>query len=152
MLRGGSSMLGMGNYRNSPFRSAAVDSTILHKVHVQASRNNTIVTVTAPNGDPLFGCSGGSAGFRKAARSGYEAGYRAAFQVFKEIEAKQTEWAVRGVEVLFNGFGQGREAFFRALMATEGAPARNLVRRVTDKTHLKVGGVRPKKRRSEYIG
>jgi small subunit ribosomal protein S11 len=145
-----STSLGLG-FSDPRQRSSFQPAPETHKLHVKASRNNTIITLTAPNGDPLFSSSGGSAGFKKSARSGYEAGYRAAFQVFKEVEAKQTEWGVYSLEVLFNGFGQGREAFFRALLANEGQGTRVLVRRVADTTRLKVGGVRPKKRRSEHI-
>lgn len=90
------------------------------------------------------------AGFKKAQRSGYEAGYRAAFQIFAAIRENRQKWGLNGMEIFWNGFGQGREAVFRALMAAEGEDVRVLVRRMTDKTPLKIGGVRPKKRRSEY--
>lgn len=119
-----------------------------HRLHVQSSRNNTIVTFTMPTGEPLARASGGSVGFRKAARSGYEAGYRAAVRVFQQIGANKKRWNVNGIEVLWNGFGQGREAVFRAFQASEGEMVRGLVKVMTDKTPIKIGGVRPKKRRS----
>ena len=53
--------------------------------------------------------------------------------------------------MLWNGFGQGREAAFRAMMANEGEQVRSLVKVMTDKTPIKVGGVRPKKRRSAFV-
>ncbi|WFD23589.1 hypothetical protein MEQU1_002283 [Malassezia equina] len=124
--------------------------TAPHRMHVQASRNNTIITFTMPTGEPLARASGGSVGFRKAARSGYEAGYRAAVRVFQQIGANKKRWNVNGIEVLWNGFGQGREAVFRAFQASEGEMVRNLVKVMTDKTPIKIGGVRPKKRRSTY--
>ncbi|WFD27535.1 hypothetical protein MNAN1_002533 [Malassezia nana] len=91
-----------------------------HRMHVQATRNNTMITFTMPTGEPLARASGGSVGFRKAARSGYEAGYRAAVRVFQQIGANKKRWNVHGIELLWNGFGQGREAVFRALQASEG--------------------------------
>lgn len=128
----------------------AVDRSIPHRMHVKASRNNTIVTLTMPTGEPLATESGGTAGFRKAQRSGYEAGYRAAVRIFHQIVAHKSQWDIRHIEVLWNGFGQGREAVFRALQASEGEPVRHLIKAMTDKTPIKIGGVRPKKRRSTY--
>ncbi|PKI84681.1 hypothetical protein MVES_001318 [Malassezia vespertilionis] len=118
-----------------------------HRLHVQATRNNTMVTFTMPTGEPLANASGGTVGFKKAGRSGYEAGYRAALRIFEKIGANQTRWRVNSIEVLWNGFGQGREAVFRAMMASEGEKVRGLVKVMTDKTPIKIGGVRPKKRR-----
>ena len=86
-------------------------------------------------------------GFKKAQRSGYEAGYRAAVRVFQHIVAHRAQWGVKDIEVLWNGFGQGREAVFRALQASEGENVRHMVLAMTDKTPIKIGGVRPKKRR-----
>lgn len=118
-----------------------------HRLHIKSSRNNTIVTFTMPTGEPLVGESGGTVGFKKAQRSGYEAGYRAAVRVFQHIVTHRAQWGVKNIEVLWNGFGQGREAVFRALQASEGENVRNMVLAMTDKTPLKIGGVRPKKRR-----
>ncbi|KAJ1020226.1 hypothetical protein NDA18_005826 [Ustilago nuda] len=118
-----------------------------HRLFVNSSRNNTILTLTSPTGDPLASASGGSVGFKKSARSGYEAGYRAAFSMFGKINEFKNAWRIVHLEVLWNGFGQGREAVFRALLAGEGQTTKNLVSKMTDKTPLKIGGVRPKKRR-----
>ena len=118
-----------------------------HRMHIRATRNNTLITFTMPTGEPLANASGGTVGFKKAGRSGYEAGYRAALDVFARIHANRARWGVDSIEMLWNGFGQGREAVFRALMANEGEAVRGLVHVMTDKTPLKIGGVRPKKRR-----
>lgn len=122
-------------------------TTLPHRLFVNASRNNTILTLTSPSGDPLASASGGSVGFKKSARSGYEAGYRAAFSMFGKINEFKDAWRVQHLEVLWNGFGQGREAVFRALLAGEGQGTKNLISKMTDKTPVKIGGVRPKKRR-----
>ncbi|WFD42426.1 hypothetical protein MPSI1_001070 [Malassezia psittaci] len=123
------------------------ESNAPHRLHVQSTRNNTMVTLTAPTGEPLANASGGTVGFKKAGRSGYEAGYRAAVRIFSRIAENQKRWRINSIEVLWNGFGQGREAVFRAMLANEGEQVRNLVKVMTDKTPIKVGGVRPKKRR-----
>ncbi|KAN0064962.1 hypothetical protein ACQY0O_002020 [Thecaphora frezii] len=129
-------------------RSRTLTSTApSHKLHILSSRNNTILTLTNPEGEPLASSSGGSVGFKKAARSGYEAGYRAAFTMFAKIAEKRDAWRIHNLELLWNGFGQGREAVYRALMAGEGQETRQLVVKMTDKTPIKIGGVRPKKRR-----
>lgn len=118
-----------------------------HRLFINASRNNTILTLTSPSGDPLASASGGSVGFKKSARSGYEAGYRAAFAMFGKINEFKDAWRIQHLEVLWNGFGQGREAVFRAMLAGEGQGTKNLISKMTDKTPVKIGGVRPKKRR-----
>lgn len=122
-------------------------STLPHRLFVNSSRNNTILTLTSPSGDPLASASGGSVGFKKSARSGYEAGYRAAFSMFGKINEFKDAWRISHLEVLWNGFGQGREAVFRALLTGEGQPTKGLISKMTDKTPVKIGGVRPKKRR-----
>ncbi|TKY87590.1 hypothetical protein EX895_003604 [Sporisorium graminicola] len=131
--------------RYAPLFSSS--TTLPHRLFVNSSRNNTILTLTSPTGDPLASASGGSVGFKKSARSGYEAGYRAAFSMFGKINEFKDAWRIQHLEVLWNGFGQGREAVFRALLAGEGQGTKNLISKMTDKTPVKIGGVRPKKRR-----
>lgn len=53
----------------------------------------------------------------------------------------------RELEIVFDGFGNGRDAFVASLMGAQGAGIRELVRAVRDKTVVKIGGPRPKKRR-----
>lgn len=93
--------------------------------------------------------SGGTAGFKKAQRSGYEAAYRAAFQMFGSINNNRLKWGLQSIEIVWKGFGQGREAVFRALMASEGQEVKLRIAKMIDATPIKIGGVRPKKRRSE---
>ncbi|SPO31521.1 related to ribosomal protein YmS18, mitochondrial [Ustilago trichophora] len=140
MVRGASA----SRYSPALFHSS---STQPHRLFVNSSRNNTILTLTSPSGDPLASASGGSVGFKKSARSGYEAGYRAAFSMFGKINEFKDAWRISHLEVLWNGFGQGREAVYRALLAGEGQGTKNLISKMTDKTPVKIGGVRPKKRR-----
>jgi small subunit ribosomal protein S11 len=92
-------------------------------------------------------CSGGSCGFAKVNRSSYEAGYQCAVRMFARILQEKRTNGILSLEVIFKGFGQGRDAVQKALVATEGDEIRPLVLRVTDKTPLKIGGTRSKKTR-----
>lgn len=53
------------------------------------------------------------------------------------------------MHVVWNGFGQGRDAVYRAFLSSEGESARAMVHTMSDATKIKIGGVRPKKKRSE---
>ncbi|KAI8079928.1 uncharacterized protein BX664DRAFT_341833 [Halteromyces radiatus] len=112
-----------------------------YQLHVNASFNNTIITLTRPNGSPLVTTSGGSAGFKKAQRSGYEAAHQAAIQLLEKMQAKNLQ--ISNVHIILKGFGPGRDAAFKALVA---GAAWN-VRRITDATPVAFGGCRPKKAR-----
>lgn len=102
----------------------------------------------------LFNVSGGIAGFKKVQRSGYEAGYQCAMRMFQFIKEQQAEVEQSGggarvaVTVLFSGFGQGREAATRAILSADGEAVRQYIVRVTDRTPIKIGGVRTKKQRT----
>jgi len=120
----------------------------IYHLHVSSSRNNTILTFTDAIGNPRAWISSGSCGFKKVQRSGYEAGYQCAVKMFAKIaEEKMRNPGGMKLEILFKGFGFGREALYRALMTTEGEKIRGSVSRVTDTTPLKIGGTRAKKTR-----
>lgn len=112
-----------------------------HQLHINASPNNTIITLTRPTGAPLVTTSGGSAGFKKAARSGYEAAHQAAIQLLDKMNAKNLQ--VPSIHIVLKGFGPGRDAAFKALV---GGFQWN-VKRITDATPIPFGGCRPKKAR-----
>lgn len=88
-------------------------------------------------------------GFKKVQRSGYEAGYQCAVRIFARIaREKATSPTMFRLDIAFSGFGFGREAVFRALMASEGDLIRDSVRELKDTTPLRVGGgTRAKKAR-----
>lgn len=125
-----------------------------HRIHVSCTANNTHIIMSDPQGRPIKSgnWTGGSCGFKGVNRSGYEAGYQCAVRAFarvKELSVEMGSVAAGGprFEVLFKGFGQGREAVFKALMTSEGDEVRPFVTRVTDVTPIKIGGTRAKKRR-----
>jgi small subunit ribosomal protein S11 len=108
-------------------------------VHVQASFNNTIITITDPIGNVLAWSSSGSLGFR-GSRKGTP---YAAQQASLTAANKARETGLRTVEVNVSGPGAGRESAVRAL-ATAGLD----VRAIKDKTPIPHNGCRaPKKRR-----
>ncbi|KAG9082990.1 hypothetical protein FRC06_004742 [Ceratobasidium sp. 370] len=118
------------------------DTDQVYRLHVRSSNNNTIITLTDPQGGALKGgsASGGTVGFKGVGKSdgfglGYEAGYQCALRIFDRIaQLKKTVNMSHGelkIELCLNGmFGQGREAMYRALMTQDGectALARNFV-------------------------
>lgn len=108
------------------------------QVHIHASFNNTIVTVTDINGNALTQCSAGALGFRGSRKSTAFAAQQAA-----EVAAKAAkEYGVRSVEVYVKGPGQGRESAIRAL-----ATAEIDVTLIKDVSPIPHNGCRPPKRR-----
>ncbi|KAG9125764.1 hypothetical protein FRC07_006323 [Ceratobasidium sp. 392] len=106
------------------------DTDQVYRLHVKSTNNNTIITLTDPQGGALKGgsASGGTVGFKGVGRSGYEAGYQCALRIFDRIaQLKRTVNKAHGelkIELRLNGmFGQGREAMYRALMTQDGEHA-----------------------------
>lgn len=106
--------------------------------HVQASFNNTIVTITDMGGNAIVWASSGNQGFKGSRKSTPFAAQRAG-----EMAARKAmEHGMRQVDVYVNGPGSGRESAIRSLQA---AGLRiNLIRDVTPIPH---NGCRPPKRR-----
>src|SRR6201989_1866823 len=103
-------------------------------VHIQASFNNTIVTITDPNGNVLSWKSSGSLGFR-GSRKGPPF---AAQQPASGAANMARDHGVRTVEVRVSGPGSGRESAIRALAAS-GIEVRN----IRDTTPIPHNGCRP---------
>jgi small subunit ribosomal protein S11 len=106
--------------------------------HIQASFNNTIITITDPIGNVIAWSSSGSLGFR-GSRKGTPF---AAQQASLTAANKAKESGLRSVEVHVAGPGAGRESAVRAL-ATAGLE----VRSIKDKTPIPHNGCRPPKKR-----
>jgi small subunit ribosomal protein S11 len=106
--------------------------------HIQATFNNTIVTITDQNGNVLTWSSAGSLGFK-----GSRKGTPYAAQMAAEAAAKKAmDMGLRQVDVLVKGPGAGRESAIRALQAAGLDIA--LIKDVTPVPH---NGCRPPKRR-----
>lgn len=135
---------------------------VLYELHVRTTRNNTILTlctnlgvhspsaanVTRKSGgadedleaqvplfQPVAWVSAGSAGFKGANRSTYDAGVQCALLMLRRLTSINASNgqdrrlklpkggippAVGQLDVFFSGFGQGREAVFRTIMSGEG--------------------------------
>ncbi len=120
-----------------------------YQIHVACTPNNTHILMCNERGMTLKNGSwtGGSCGFKGVNRSGYEAGYQCAMRAFARVKELAREVPGARFEFLFKGFGQGRDAVFKALMTSEGDDVRPFVNRVTDNTPIKIGGTRAKKMR-----
>lgn len=107
-------------------------------VHIYATFNNTIVTVTDVEGNTISWASGGSAGFKGSRKStpyaAQMAGERAARQAMDN--------GMREIAVLVKGPGPGREAAIRALQQTG-----LKVTSIRDVTPIPHNGCRPRKKR-----
>lgn len=107
-------------------------------VHIQASFNNTIVTITDTEGRVLSWKSSGSLGFRGSRKGTPFAAQQAAMNAANMAR----EHGVRAVEVRVSGPGSGRESAIRALAA-----AGIEVKSIRDVTPIPHNGCRPPKRR-----
>jgi len=107
-------------------------------VHVQASFNNTLVSITDPDGKLICWSSAGSLGFKGSRKGTPFAAQQAALRVANAAR----DHGMRSVEVRVKGPGAGRESAIRAL-ATAGLEVRN----IKDVTPIPHNGCRPPKRR-----
>jgi small subunit ribosomal protein S11 len=107
-------------------------------VHIAASFNNTIITISDAGGNSLVWESAGSAGFKGSKKS-----TPFAAQIASEKAAKKAmEYGMKEVEVYIKGPGAGRESAIRALQA-----AGLSVTAIHDITPVPHNGCRPPKKR-----
>jgi small subunit ribosomal protein S11 len=118
-----------------------------HKLHIYAHKHNTHITLSKPNRDALISVSCGNIGFRKAGRGTYDAGYQLAAFVMSRIQDKGLLPQIKKLELVYRGFGPGREAVTKAILGSEGKKIRGMIVKLSDSTRLKFGGVRSKKPR-----
>jgi small subunit ribosomal protein S11 len=107
-------------------------------VHILASFNNTLVSITDPDGKLVCWSSAGSMGFKGSRKGTPFAAQQAALRVANAAR----DHGMRSVEVRVKGPGSGRESAIRAL-ATAGLEVRN----IKDVTPIPHNGCRPPKRR-----
>ena len=113
--------------------------TLSHgRIHVHATFNNTIVTITDTQGNALLSGSAGKAGFKGSRKSTPFAARMAA----QETMAAATDLGLQEVDILVKGPGPGREA---AIRAVQSAGVR--VRLISDVTPIPHNGCRPPKKR-----
>jgi small subunit ribosomal protein S11 len=108
------------------------------QAHILSTFNNTVVTITDPQGAVVCWASAGQAGFKGSRKS---TPYAA--QITADNAARKAmENNMRAVEVFVKGPGSGREAAIRSLQA-----AGLQVTAITDVTPIPHNGCRPPKRR-----
>ena len=108
-------------------------------VHIEATYNNTIVTITDQEGNALCWASSGTQGIKGSKKSTpYAAGKSAEIAGAKAV----AEFGMKKVEVIVKGLGAGREMAVRSLQAT-GLE----VTKITDETPIPHNGCRPPKKR-----
>ena len=106
--------------------------------HIQATFNNTIVTITDPAGDTIAWGSSGAMGFKGTRKSTPFAAQRAA----DRAAAEASRHGMKEIEVRVKGTGSGRESAIRALQS-----AGFKVSLIRDVTPIPHNGCRPPKRR-----
>ncbi|KAI8458736.1 hypothetical protein BY996DRAFT_4576809, partial [Phakopsora pachyrhizi] len=106
----------------------------------------------------------GSVGFKRGRRQDYEAATQASLKMLNNIRdilkipkssssssssqdhrVTVREGIPREFEIVFDGFGVGRDAFFSTIMNSQSTDLREMVRSIRDVTTVRIGGTRPKK-------
>jgi len=106
--------------------------------HVNASFNNTMITITDAQGNAISWSSAGTMGFKGSRKSTPYAAQMAA----EDAAKKAMEHGVRNVTVFVKGPGAGRESALRALNS-----AGFKIQLIRDCTPVPHNGCRPRKRR-----
>lgn len=106
--------------------------------HIRSTFNNTVITITDPEGNTISWASSGTQGFKGSRKSTPFASQLAA----QDAAKKAMEHGMRTVEVYIKGPGSGREAALRSLQA-----AGLNVTLIRDVTPIPHNGCRPPKRR-----
>ncbi|HSX18071.1 MAG TPA: 30S ribosomal protein S11 [Candidatus Saccharimonadales bacterium] len=107
------------------------------QVHVLATFNNTIVSITDGKGNLLTTASAGSSGFRGSKKG---TAYAAQMAAERAITNAKQSYGVSKVDVFVKGIGMGRDAAVRTLVS------QNVdVESIKDVTGVPHGGVRPRR-------
>jgi small subunit ribosomal protein S11 len=121
----------------SPTKKAKL-KIIAGVAHINSTFNNTIVTITDPNGDTISWSSAGSNGFK-----GSRKGTPFAAQIASETAtAKAVSLGLKNVKILIKGQGSGQETAIRAIQ--NGGLKITAVKDITSIPH---NGCRPPKKR-----
>ncbi len=114
--------------------------TVSHgQVHIKATFNNTIITVTDSKGGALTASSAGACGFRGSKKG---TAYAAQIASEKALNEAKQNYSLGRVDVFVKGVGLGRDSAIRALQNVD-----IMVDSIRDMTGVPHGGVRPRKAR-----
>ncbi len=130
----------MGRRRKGPRRGQRRERRSIPRgqAHIQATFNNTIITVTDPQGNAVAWASAGTAGFKGSRKSTPYAAQIAAQQAARTAQ----DSGMRELDIFVKGPGPGREAAIRSLQS-----AGLVIKSITDVTPIPHNGCRPPKRR-----
>jgi small subunit ribosomal protein S11 len=130
----------MGRRRRGPRRGQRRERRNIPRgqAHIQATFNNTIITVTDPQGNAIAWASAGTAGFKGSRKSTPYAAQIAAQQAARTAQ----DSGMRELDIFVKGPGPGREAAIRSLQS-----AGLVIKSITDVTPIPHNGCRPPKRR-----
>lgn len=126
--------------KKSVSKKRKVKRAVAHgQVHVNATFNNTIVTVTDSKGGVIASASAGANGFRGSKKG---TAYAAQVAVDKAVTTAKQNNGFAKADVFVKGIGQGRDAAIRAIAAQN-----IVIESIKDKTGIPHGGCRPRKAR-----
>ncbi len=106
------------------------------QVHIQATFNNTIISVSDKKGEVLSSSSAGANGFRGSKKG---TAYAAQIAAEKALEIAKKDHGLSSVDVYVKGIGLGRDSAIRAVSSLG-----IKIDSITDTTPIAHGGVRPK--------
>lgn len=123
----------------TPKRKKVKRTVASGQVHVLATFNNTVITVTDAKGNALTASSAGACGFRGSKKG---TAYAAQIAAERAVQAAKQQYGLTKADVFIKGIGLGRDAAVRVLASQDVS-----VDSITDVTGVPHGGVRPKKAR-----
>ena len=106
------------------------------QVHIQATFNNTIISISDKQGQVLSASSAGANGFRGSKKG---TAYAAQVAAEKAAEIAKKDYSMNSADVFVKGIGLGRDSAIRAV-----ASVGIRIDSITDTTPIAHGGVRPK--------
>ena len=107
------------------------------QIHVLATFNNTIITITDDKGNTLATASAGASGFRGSKKG---TAYAAQIAAEKAITTARQNFGLTKADVFVKGVGMGRDAAIRTLVSQ-----RVQLENIKDVTGIPHGGVRPRR-------
>ncbi|HIA91759.1 TPA: 30S ribosomal protein S11 [Candidatus Saccharibacteria bacterium] len=129
----------MADVKKTTRRKKAKRTVVSGQVHIQATFNNTIITVTDSSGNTLTAASAGASGFRGSKKG---TAYAAQIASEKATSDAASQFGMKKADVFVKGIGLGRDTAIRALHTAD-----IQVTSIRDVTGVPHGGVRPRKQR-----
>lgn len=113
-----------------------------YTLHISATKNNTRLTLSNSIRETIFDITAGAVGYKNSSSSSPEAAYALFTHLVDRMRARNIK--PRELEIVFSGFGKGRDPITQCLLGIEGAYLRDSISMVRDVTPIKRGGNRGK--------